>query len=724
VRRYAAEAPRRASRQRAIVAPLLAVGSLSLAAYGGKGRAQDPARVGAPPAVGASVTFRDVAGRSRFSYVTNNNFTGRKYFPQPMCGGVALVDYDGDAALDVFLTNGSKLPELSRPDPSFYNCLLRGRGDGTFEDVTAKAGLEGRDLGFSFGVAAADLDNDGDTDLFVANAGPNTLYRNNGDGTFTDVTRDSGLDRKPKDLLSVSGAFFDYDDDGLLDLVVAHYTYWSPQLDRPCRTADGEVYCYPATYKGVPNTLYRNLGNGRFADVSEKTGFSRSAGKGMGIAIADYNGDGRIDAFVANDTEPNFLYVNRGDGTFAEESWSWGIAYDELGAVVSAMGADARDVNDDGWPDIFYNNLQGQLWALFRNEGGRRFLYVSPSSGIGALSRRFSGWSAAILDYDNDGRKDVYSANGDVDYLGSNAAQHDTMFRNVSGETFADVSHQLGPDFTAAGFQRGSAWGDLNGDGFPDLVVTSLKKRPRILLNSAGNGNHWLWLELVGTASNRDAIGARVKLTTASGRVLYNHVTTSVGFMSSSDRRVHFGLGGESRLTSLEIRWPSGRLQTLENVDADRVLRLTEPLADAGPGVRARTARGRDRPGRAGSHGAEARGGAQRPTPPCSAPLVEKVGGRRSATPRRVTVGRAAGTSRRSPAGAGRPWPGPARSGRGSRASWSRTPTTRGRGGPNAETHGGCCASPRRRPGSPPTSSWSSPPACRRRGSRRCVQRS
>jgi hypothetical protein len=552
----------------------LAVIALVLGALGEEAHG----RGAAAPAVGASVTFTDVAGRSRFPYVTNNDYTGRKYFPQPMCGGVALIDYDRDGALDVFLTNGAKLPELSRPDTSFYSCLLRGRGDGSFEDVTAGAGLEGRELGFSFGVAAGDVDNDGDTDLFVANAGPDTLYRNDGDGTFTDASSGSGLDLKPKNLLSVGGAFVDYDNDGLLDLVVAHYTYWSPALDRPCLTADGEVYCYPATYKSVPNSLYRNLGNGRFEDVTEKAGFAKPAGKGMGIAVADFNGDGWMDVFVANDTEPNFLYVNRGDGTFSEESWGWGIAYDEQGAVVSAMGADARDVNDDGWPDVFYNNLQGQLWGLFRNEGGRRFLYVSPRSGIGRLSRRFSGWSAAILDYDNDGRRDIYSANGDVDYLGTNAAQHDTMFHNLDGEEFTDVSQQLGPDFAATGFQRGSAWGDLNGDGFPDLVVTSLDKRPRILLSSGGNGNHWLWLDLVGTRSNRDAIGARVKLTTASGRVLHNHVTTSVGFMSSSDRRLHFGLGRETAVKSLEIRWPSGRLQTLDNLPVDRVLRLTEPI--------------------------------------------------------------------------------------------------------------------------------------------------
>jgi len=529
------------------------------------------------PAVTPSVHFTDVAPRSKFSYISNNNFTGRKYFPQPMCGGVALIDYDGDGKVDIFFTNGSRLPEYDRPDPSFYGCLLRNKGGGEFEEVTAKAHLTNEELSFSFGVAAGDYDNDGDTDLFIANAGPNALYRNDGDGTFTNVTAGSGLDKKPKDLLSVCAAFFDYDNDGLLDLVISHYTYWNPVDDIRCPTPDGEIYCYPGIYKSVSHTLHHNLGNGKFEDVTQASGFAQAKGKGMGIALADFDGNGWTDVFIANDTEPNFLFINQGDGTFREDSWAWGVAYDEQGAVVSGMGADTADYDNDGWPDVFYNNLQSQLWALFQNEHGERFRYMSPRSGIARLSRRFSGWSNNFIDYDNDGWRDIFSANGDVDYIGANSEQHDTMFHNVEGKGFVDVSEGLGADFLSMGYQRGSAVGDLNDDGFPDLVVTSLNKRPRILLNSGGNGHHWLWVDLVGTKCSRDAIGAKVKVTTGSGRVLYGHVSVSSGFMSSSDRRLPFGLGSDDSIRSVEITWPGGQTQELRDVKVDQHLRVVQP---------------------------------------------------------------------------------------------------------------------------------------------------
>ncbi len=527
------------------------------------------------------IRFVDIVPLSEIHYTSNNDFTGRKYFPQPMCGGVAIFDYDNDGKLDIFFTNGAKLPELKKTDPSFYNCLLKNLGGGRFEEVTHEAGVEGANLDFTFGVAAGDFDNDGDTDLFLCNAGPNALYRNNGDGSFTDITAGSGLDTKPKDLLSVVAAWFDYDRDGLLDLVVSEYTYWNPQTDKACQMPDGRTfYCNPQTVVSVPHDLYHNLGGGKFENVTRESGFSKALGKGMGVGIADFNGDGWLDVFVANDTVQNFLYLNEGDGTFDEASLFLGVAYNTEASRVSGMGCDVNDFNNDGWTDIFYNNLQNQIHALFENQEGQFFDYVSPRTNVASLSRFFSGWSNGFIDFDNDGWKDIYSANGDVDYLGKNAAQHDTMLRNLGGTKFEDVSESLGKDFLHVGYQRGSAFGDLNEDGFMDIVVTSLNEKPRILINSGDNGSHWLMLDLVGKTSPRDAIGASIKVVTDSGRTLYNHVATSVGFMSTSDRRVHFGLGGETKVSEVEIRWPSGVIQDLKDVKVDRVLHLEEPVKE------------------------------------------------------------------------------------------------------------------------------------------------
>ena len=536
------------------------------------------------PAPGSSSTspaccwFTDVAGKSAFSYRTNNDFTGRKYFPQPMCGGVAAIDYDNDGRMDLFFTNGAKLPELTKTTPAYYNCLLHNNGDGTFEDVTAKAGLTGASIGFSFGVAVADFDNDGWDDIFVCNAGTNTLYHNNGDGTFTDVTAGSGLDRKPPNVLSVGAAWFDYDNDGLLDLIVTNYTTWTPQSDRQCFMAPDEAeYCSPTVYKSIESRLYHNLGHGRFQDVTEATGIGKALGKGMGISIADFNRDGLMDVFIANDTEPNFLFINQGNGSFKESALELGVAYNDRGSSVSGMGSDAKDFDNDGWVDIVYNDLSGQIFGLFKNDGGKSFTDVTSASKLGALSRSLSGWSIGFIDYNNDGWKDIYSANGDVDNLSASSKQHDTMFENSGGKTFIDVTAKMGPDFGFVGYQRGSAFVDLNNDGFMDLVVTSLGERPRILINNALVRNNWIMFDLRGHESNRNGIGATIKVTTASGRTLYNHVTTSAGFMSSSDRRAHFGLGSETKLDHVEIRWPSGIVQRIDRPIVNQIMKVEEP---------------------------------------------------------------------------------------------------------------------------------------------------
>ena len=522
--------------------------------------------------------FTDVAGQSNFSYRTNNGATGRKYFPQPMCGGVAILDYDHDGKMDIFFTNGAKFPGLKKTSSAYFNCLLRNKGDGTFEDVTAKAGLSGAKLGYSFGAAAGDYDNDGYDDLFICNAGRNTLYHNNRDGTFTDVTAGSGLDNKPENTISVGAAWFDYDNDGLLDLFVTDYTTWTPETDRRCAVGKDEAYCVPSVYKSVSSRLYHNLGNGHFQDVTDVSGIGSALGKGMGIAIADFNGDGLMDIFVANDTERNFLFINQGNGTFKEEGDLFGVSYNRNGAVVSGMGTDAKDFDNDGRVDIVYNDLMGELFGIFRNIDGKEMEDEALSTKFGELSRPMSGWSLGFIDYDNDGWKDIYSANGDVDDIREKSKKHDTMFKNIDGRTFTDVSTEMGPDFNIMGYQRGSAFVDLNNDGFMDIVVTSLGQKPRILMNNKLNGNHWIMFDLIGRESNRDGIGATIKVVTGTGRSLYNHVTTSVGLLSSSDKRVHFGLGKEDIVDRVEIHWPSGIVQIFNRPLVDRIMKVQEPL--------------------------------------------------------------------------------------------------------------------------------------------------
>ena len=378
--------------------------------------------------------------------------------------------------------------------------------------------------------------------------------------------------------MSVGAAWFDYDNDGLLDLIVTNYTTWTPQTDKQCfKDATHEEYCSPTVYKSVASRLYRNLGHGRFEDVTEASGIGKALGKGMGISIADFTGDGLMDIFIANDTEPNFLFINQGNGTFKESGLDYGVAYNEEGIPYRAWARTPRISITTAGSTLSTTTWPGRSSRILKNEGGKSFSEVTWSTKLGPLTRNLSGWSIGFIDYNNDGWKDIYSANGDVDNLTESSKQHDTMFENEGGKTFIDVTEKMGPDFAFVGYQRGSAFVDLNNDGFMDLVVTSLGEKPRILMNNALVKNHWIMFDLRGHKSNRDGIGATIKVTTGSGRTLYNHVTTSVGFMSSSDRRAHFGLGAETKIDHVEIRWPSGIVQRLDHPAVDRIVRVEEP---------------------------------------------------------------------------------------------------------------------------------------------------
>jgi enediyne biosynthesis protein E4 len=515
----------------------------------------------------ASGIFEDVSGRSGVDAVLRNGaITGQKHQIETMLGGVAVFDYDGDGLLDIFFTNGARQPDLNKHDPSYWNRLYRNRGSGVFEDVTAKAGVAGE--GYSMGVAAADYDNDGHPDLFVAGVRRNSLYRNRGDGTFEDVTAKSGIHNEP---WSVAAGWFDYDGDGRLDLFVVNYVVWDGAKESVCRDPryGALLHCHPDLYQGLPNTLYHNNGDGTFTDVSEASGIGRYVGKGMSLAFADYDGDGRIDILVTNDTRPNFLFHNEGNGRFTEVGLAAGVAVNDDGRTLSSMGVDFRDVNNDGRPDLFLTAIAHETYPLYRNLGKGLFSDFTYRSRVGAATVATTGWGSGIYDFDNDGRKDLFAANGDLNENAEGARQASTVLLQLVDGTFNAAP--AGPP----GLNRGVAFGDFDNDGRVDVVISRLGEKPTLLRNIAPAGSHWLGLKLVGSMSNRDAIGAAVHLRSAAGEQ-WNHVTTAVGYASSSDVRVHFGLGKETHPT-LEIRWPSGRISRQDVSQVDRYLTVREP---------------------------------------------------------------------------------------------------------------------------------------------------
>lgn len=510
---------------------------------------------------------------SELPMVVSNGATGDKHQIETMIAGVAIFDYDGDGWPDIYVCNGATVPRLGKVDSKYSNRLFHNNHDGTFTDVTLKAGVGGR--GYSMGVAAADYDNDGWTDLFVTGVRQNILYRNRGDGTFEDVSARAGA--AGDGLWAVAAAWLDYDNDGCLDLFVVRYVAWDPVTEPYCgdQRPGYRSYCHPKYYAALPNALYHNQGDGSFRDVSAESGIAAHRGKGMGVAIADYDHDGRQDIFIANDTVPNFLFHNLGNGKFEEVAVSQGVAFNGDGRATSTMGVDFRDYDNDGWEDMFDTALSNEGFTLFRNLGRGAFSEVTQSAGIAGPSLLLGGWSTGMFDFNNDGFKDLFAANGHADdnvELTSSleSRQSNCLFLNRGNGTFDYVP------LPGKALHRGAAFGDFNRDGQVDIVVTRLNEPPIILMNTSNSGHHWLNVRLRGHKSNRDGIGARIHVVTDYGSQ-WNQVTTSVGYAGSSEPMAHFGLGGNTFVRRLEVEWPSGLRQHLQDVAADQYLLLEEP---------------------------------------------------------------------------------------------------------------------------------------------------
>jgi enediyne biosynthesis protein E4 len=534
--------------------------------------------------VPAPIRFEDIAAKAGVNFITRNSPTPNKNQIETMVAGVALLDYDGDGYLDIYLVNGAAIPSLQKESPGYWNRLFHNNHDGTFTDVTERAGLAG--AGYGMGVAVGDYDNDGRPDLFLANVTGNQLFHNNGDGTFTNVTAKAGLagaQMNGKKMWSVSAGWFDYNNDGLLDLFVVNYCVWDVNKDPYCPLKSGvRAYCHPKLYASLHNTLYRNNGDGTFTDVSKETGIAAHMGKGMSVSFADYDGDGFLDAFVANDTTPAFLFHNLGGKRFEEVGVQAGVAYAPDGTTLSGMGSDFRDVNNDGLPDIWYTAVEHQRFPLLINSKGGDFDDRTVPNGLQATSE-MSGWGNGMFDFDNDGWKDLFVARSNVvDNINEliptrRFPEPNSIFRNLGDGKFEDVSGTAGPDFKLEGTHRGVAFGDFDNDGRMDAVVSVLGGQVKLLHNITDTGDHWILLKLVGTKSNRMGIGALIHITTEDGRSQWNEVTTAVGYASSSDSRVHYGLGSNQHIKEMEIRWPSGIKQVLRDVAVDRVMTVEEP---------------------------------------------------------------------------------------------------------------------------------------------------
>ena len=538
-------------------------------------------------ATSSDVRFADVTKASGVSFTHRNSATSNKYLVETMGGGVALLDYDNDGRLDIFLTNGAKIEDPMPPgklpdksDPAYWNRLYHQNADGTFVDVTEKAHLTGMPQNrYGMGIAVGDYDNDGFDDLYVTNYGGNTLYHNDGNGTFTDVTGRAGVGASG---WSASAGFFDYDNDGRLDLLVTRYVDWTFQNNRHCgETQPGyRSYCHPDNFEGMTNLLFHNNGDGTFTDVSEKSGIARSIGKGLGVSFADYDNDGFTDVYVANDSVQCFLFHNNGDGTFSEVGLTAGVGFNEDGKTFAGMGVDFADYDNDGRPDIVVTDLSNERYMLFRQNADHSFREVTNLSGLGAATLSFSGWSTRLFDYDNDGWKDLFVAQGHVmDTIEKTAPnlrylQPPLLLRNDGGRF---VRVDAGDVFQRSWAGRGAAFGDLDNDGDVDIVLSNVGQNAVVLRNDGGNRNNWIQITARGTTSNRDGIGSRVKVVSASGQSQYFTVSPSAGYLSASERRLTVGLGSDASAALVEIRWPSGAVERFENVKAGQTLTATEP---------------------------------------------------------------------------------------------------------------------------------------------------